>query len=133
MASRTKNCSERVRKGRLAKANEFLDAALLVEDEMADAAVNLYVLAGIAAADVICCATLGKHAIGENHAEAIQLLKQADRAVEQHLRNLLNLKSKVAYSETSATVTERKRVRRSAEALVEAARRTSTTSGRRTP
>lgn len=75
MASRTKNCSERVRKGRLAKANEFLDAALLVDEEMTDAAVNLYVLAGIAAADVICCAKLGKHAVGENHAEAILLLK----------------------------------------------------------
>jgi hypothetical protein len=133
MASRTKSCAERVRKGRLAKANEFLDAALLVEDEMANAAVNLYVLAGIAAADAICCTRLGKHAIGENHAEAILLLKQADREVEQHLRNLLNLKSKAAYAETSATVAERKRVRRSAEALVEAARRTSTTGGRRSP
>jgi hypothetical protein len=132
MTPRAKSCSERVRKGRLAKANEFLDAALLLDDDMADAAVNLYVLAGIAAADVICCTRLGQHAVGENHTEAVLLLKQADRDVEQHLRNLLNLTSKAAYTETPVTVAEHKKARRSAETLVEAARRTSATSGRRT-
>ena len=133
MTPPTKSCSERVRKGSLAKATEFLDAALLLDDDMTDAAVNLYVLAGIAAADVICCVRLGKHAVGENHTEAVLLLKQADRDVEQHLRNLLNLKSKAAYTETPVTAAEHMKARRSAETLVEAARRTSATSGRRTP
>jgi hypothetical protein len=40
--------------GRLKKATQFLDAAIVIDDEMSDAAVTLLVNAGIAAADVIC-------------------------------------------------------------------------------
>lgn len=40
-------------------------------NEVADAYVTLCVHAGIAAPDVICCASLGEHAQGENHSEAI--------------------------------------------------------------
>jgi hypothetical protein len=130
MVVRTKNCPELIRKGRLTKANEFLDAALIIEGEMTDAFVSLCIHAGIAAADVICCARLGKHAVGENHSDAISLLAHADRNVQQHLRTLLTLKSKVEYTHLSATATERKKARRAAEVLVEAARRTSTMSGR---
>ena len=43
-----------VRLGRLKKATQFLDAAIVIDDEMSDAAVTLLVNAGIAAADVIC-------------------------------------------------------------------------------
>jgi hypothetical protein len=35
--------------------------------------------AGVAAADVICCIALGKHAIGEDHHEARDLLVPAAR------------------------------------------------------
>jgi hypothetical protein len=97
---------------------------------MTDAFVSLCIHAGIRAEDVICCDRLGKHAVGENHNEAISLLAQADRNVQQHLRTLLSLKSKVEYTHLSATATERKKSRRAAEALVEAARRTSAMSGR---
>lgn len=60
-------CSEQVRAGRLENAKQFLRAAELVkefsdEDEIADAYVTLCVHAGIAAADVICCARLGRYA-----------------------------------------------------------------------
>ena len=130
MAARTRSCPELVRQGRLTKANEYFDAALVIEDEMTDAFVSLCVLAGIAAADVICCARLGIHAVGENHNEAISLLGRADRDVEQHLRTLLNFKSKVSYTHLPATATEQKRAKRAVVALVEAARRTSITSGR---
>lgn len=131
MTGRTKTCSEAIRLGRLKKATEFLDAALCIEDETPEASMNLLVLAGIAAADVICCSRLGKYAVGENHNEAISLLAQSEPSVEKHLHTLLNLKSKVAYTHQSASTTERKKARRAAEALVEAARRASMPRSRR--
>jgi hypothetical protein len=92
--------------------------------------VDLRVDAGIAAADVICCARLGLHAAGENHNEAVALLRQAEPGAEKHLRTLLNLKSKVAYSHQPAANDERKKVCRAADALVEAARRISAEAAR---
>lgn len=123
MTERTRPSSETIRLGRLNKATQFLDAAIIIDDEMPDASMSLLVNAGIAAADVICGARLGKYAAGENHNEAVALLGKADPGVEKHLRTLLNVKSKVAYTHQSATSDERKKSRRAAEALVEAARR----------
>lgn len=125
MAGRTRSCTTPIRLGRLKKATEFLDTALLNENQAPDAAANLFVLAGIAAADVICCARLGQYAAGENHNEAAALLKRADPTVEKHLRTLLGMKTKAAYTHQTPTRDERKKARRAAEALVEAARRTS--------
>ncbi|OBY30914.1 hypothetical protein [Mycolicibacter kumamotonensis] len=124
MAGRTRSCSDAFRLGRLKKATEFLDTALLVAGQKPDAATNLFVLAGIAAADVICCARLGRYAVGENHNEAAALLKQADPTVEKHLRTLLGVKTKAAYTHLTPTTDERKKAKRAAEALAEAARRT---------
>ncbi|HEY9302856.1 MAG TPA: hypothetical protein VIO95_01030 [Mycobacterium sp.] len=85
--------------------------------------MDLFVDAGIAAADVICCFRLGVHAAGENHSEAVSLLDKAEPAVAKYLRALLNLKSKVAYTHLSVTSRERKKASRAAEKLVEAAGR----------
>lgn len=123
MAGRTRPSSSTIRAGRLKKATEFLDAAGLIVDDAPDAAMSLYVLSGIAAADVLCCVRLGKYAIGENHNGAVNLLKQADATLDRHLLTLLNIKSKVAYTHQSATADERKKARRAAETLEEAARR----------
>lgn len=125
MTGRTRPCSTAIRRGRLKKATEFLDTALRVEDEAPDAAANLFILGGIAAADVICCARLGQYAAGENHNEAAAWLKKADPRVEKHLRTLLGVKTKVAYTHETPTADERKKARRAAEALLEAARRAS--------
>jgi hypothetical protein len=70
MMRRTKDCTDTIRIGRLEKANEFHEAAVLIEDDVPNASVDLLIDAGIAAADVICCARLGVHATGENHNEA---------------------------------------------------------------
>ena len=109
------------------KAVEFLDAATLIadDDEFSNASVNLLVNAGIAAADVVCCVRLGVHAKGENHNEAADLLSKADPALQKHLRVLLGLKSKVAYTHEPVSKQEQTKSNRAAEALVEAARRTS--------
>lgn len=127
MTVRTGPCRAGYAEGRLKKATEFLDAATLIADDDAysNASVNLLVNAGIAASDVICCVRLGVHAKGENHDEAASLLAKADPAVERHLRVLLGVKSKVAYTHEPVSAQERKKSTRAAEALVETARRTS--------
>jgi hypothetical protein len=119
-----------IRQGRLGKAKQFMEAANLVRDfaddeDIADAYTTLCIHAGIAASDVICCAHLGEHALGENHNEAIGLLAKADKDASRHLGVLLGLKTKSGYSHTSVTAEEVKRAGRAAEALVERARRTS--------
>src|SRR5438105_12000882 len=102
MSPRTVPCPKPVRLGRLRKAEQFLAAAndLLDADGSgpADAYVSLCVNAGIRAGDVICCAVLGKHSVGEDHREAVALLKQADKEAAKHLDVLLGMKTKAAYT-----------------------------------
>jgi dihydropteroate synthase len=127
--ARTVACTREMRRGRLRKAGGFLEAANLLADqspaeaESADAFVTLCIHAGIAASDVICCARLGEHAQGDNHTEAVTLLRKADSESARHLQVLLGMKTKVGYSHTGATEAEVKRAGRAAEALLEAARR----------
>jgi len=126
--ARTRVCDEATRRGRLTKATTFLEQGeiilLLAEEErdVADAVVTLLVHAGIAAADVICCARLGEHAHGESHAEAIGLLERADPGAVKHLKVLLALKTQAGYSALRTTPSNLKRARRSAAHLVEAAK-----------
>ncbi len=116
-------CNASVTSGRLAKANEFFDAAEHLEDEMPSAAGDLYVDAGIAAADVICCARLGVHSNTSNHSDARALLKKADNGSERHLATLLNFKNKAAYTHEPITATECKKMNRAAGHLLETAKR----------
>jgi hypothetical protein len=114
-----------IRRGRLLKAEQFILAANLIRDkaddheDVADAYVTLCVHAVIAASDVICCTSMGEHAQGENHNEAVGLLMKADKDAAKHLNTLLKLKTKSSYSHTPATTDEFKRAGRAAEALVE--------------
>lgn len=78
-----RDCNSAVVSGMLAKAIEFFDAAVYLEDGMPSAAGDLYVNAGIAAADVICCVRLGTHSNTGNHHEARNLLKKADSGSER--------------------------------------------------
>jgi hypothetical protein len=119
-----RNCDAVVTAGRMSKANEFYEAAEYLGDGMPNAAGDLYVDAGIAASDVICCVRLGVHSNTGNHSEAIALLKRAGSGFEQHLNTLLNLKNKAAYTHQDLTVAELKKMNRAAEHLVEAARQT---------
>jgi hypothetical protein len=110
------------------KAEGFLRAAdeiclLDAASELQDPVVTLYVHAGIAATDVICCARLAKYSVGDNHAEAIALLKAADSPSAKHLQTLLSMKSKVGYSHERASPGDATKAGRAAGALVEAARR----------
>ena len=123
-----KPCSAEMRAGRLAKAKQFLQAAELIEpseaDDIADAYVTMCVHAGIAAADVICCARLGRHHQGDNHTEAVALLKKAGATDEaKRLATLLSLKSKAGYTHLPSSSADVKKAGRSAKELVEAAER----------
>ncbi|MEV0355947.1 hypothetical protein AB0H71_07760 [Nocardia sp. NPDC050697] len=121
MAGR-RDCDSVVTAGRLSKANEFFDAAQYLGAEMPNAAGDLYVDAGIAASDVLCCVRLGVHSNTGHHGEAVALLKQADSRSERHLSTLLNFKNKVAYTHQDLTPAELKKMNRAAEHLVEAAK-----------
>ena len=116
-------CDSAVIAGRMSKANEFLAAADHLGKELPNAAGDLYVDAGIAAADVICCVRLGAHSNTGNHSEAVALLKRADGGCERHLSTLLSLKAKAAYTHQDLTAAELKKMNRAAERLVESARR----------
>lgn len=118
-----RDCDSVVISGRLDKATEFFDAAEHLEDDMRNAAGDLYVDAGIAAADVICCVRLGVHSNSGNHNEACTLLKKADAGSERHLSTLLGLKNKAAYTHEVISAAECKRMNRAAAHLLEAARR----------
>ncbi len=118
-----RDCDSAVTAGRLSKANEFFDAADQLGEEMPNAAGDLYVDAGIAAADVICCVRLGVHSNTGNHNEAVALLKKADSGSERHLNTLLNLKNKAAYTHQDLSSAELKKMNRAAEHLVGTAKR----------
>lgn len=128
MSVRTTPCPKPVRSGRLRKAGQFLDAATDVlaladdQDDIGDAYVTLCVHAGIAAADVLCCAGLGTYASGQDHNEAIAMLKQLDGTAAGHLNTLLNLKTKAGYTSNAVSAAEVKRAERAATDLVKRAR-----------
>lgn len=122
--SRTRPCDARTRDGRLQKANEFLVGAEAIPPGSNDAYVALCVLAGVAAADVVCCASLGEHASGSNHNEAVALLARVDKQQSGCLRTLLGMKSQAEYQAANVSDGNRVRAGRAAAALVDAARRT---------
>ena len=73
MTARTVAADASMRRGRLAKAEQFTTAAADLRHspggtaDLDDVYVTLCVHAGIAAADVICASKLGVHAQGQNH------------------------------------------------------------------
>jgi hypothetical protein len=127
MMARARPCSAAVRRGRLAKAKQFRRGAELLADtgdddhDLADAYVTLCIHAGIAAADVICCARLARHAQGDNHSDAVDLLASVSATLAASLDLLLKMKTRSAYSELNATAGDRRRAQRAADKLLAAA------------
>lgn len=125
--ARTVGCTHTTRVGRLAKAQQFWLAAQTIEDfaddeaTVTDAYTTLAIHAGIAAADVICCARLGEHARGDDHDEAVSLLASADKARAKDLAMLLRMKTRAGYSHEPTSRTDRQRARRAAARLAQAA------------
>ncbi|GAA1469937.1 hypothetical protein [Microbacterium thalassium] len=124
-AKRTVTCSPVERAGRQARAEEFWQSAedLRELDDGSNAVLSLYVLAGIAASDVVCCARLGEYSKSENHADAIGLLRRADPSLVPPLQRLLSRKSESAYGVAPMSATRVTEARSAADKLVRAARR----------
>ncbi len=131
MTPRTRRCDEGTIAGRLRKAEQFLEAAETIrevaddEHDVADALVTLYVHAGVAAADVLCCIALGEHAQGERHDEALDLLTRVrphGPDLAKSLRPLLGIKTRAGYSDRPVTREDCTRAQRHAAKLVRAAR-----------
>ncbi|WP_156401880.1 hypothetical protein [Agromyces sp. Soil535] len=94
---------------RASHARAFMAAAELVDALADDAGIeskanllgSLAVLAGIAASDAICGASLGERAAGENHTDAVVLLKRAsppEDSSSAQLKRLLDAKTTTQYS-----------------------------------
>lgn len=131
MATRTRECDESFTRGRLRKAEQFLDSAAMIRDiaddeaEVGDALATLCVHAGIAASDVICCKALGHHVQGDDHHQAVAELSKVlpdGKDLGKDLRALLAMKNRAGYAAPPVSAEERKRAWRRAESLVEAAR-----------
>jgi hypothetical protein len=128
---KTRRCDDATARGRLRKAEQFLEAAMSIRDladdeaDVGDAFVTLCIHAGIAAADVLCCVALGVHAQGDDHGEAVGLLatvRPEGEDTSKALRVLLAMKTKAGYSPQAVSGDDRKRALRSVERLVTAAR-----------
>ncbi len=131
MSTRTSPCDQTTKSGRVKKAYQFLEAAETIRDvaddevEIGDAFVTLCVHAGIAAADAICCEALGEYSRGQDHNEAVQLMKRVrpgGSELANALSALLGLKTRAEYSGQAVTADQQKRAERNARKLVEAAR-----------
>lgn len=75
-----------------------------------DGAVSNAILAGVHLIDAFCLQHLGRRSDGGNHAEALNLLSQANtvdpeirRRVAAHVEGLLSQKNRVQYSDSAAT------------------------------
>lgn len=130
MSPRTRPCPPGHAAGRLRKAREFWEQVAtvraLADDEnlVATTVVSLSVLAGIAAADAICCLALGRHATGESHAEAARLIQSVEPGGKSHARDLqvlVGLKTHAQYGADPPTIDDTRRARRTAGRLVAAA------------
>jgi len=131
MATRMRECDEAFVKGRLGKAEQFLQSAAALRDvaddeaEYGDSVVTLCVHAGIAASDVICCNALGHFVQGDDHTQAVAELSKVTPdggRLGKDLRALLQMKTRAGYGGPVVTADQRKRAWRRAESLVEAAR-----------
>lgn len=109
---RKDDCSKADARSRLRRAESFLVVAEMVlgeqvETPATDDAINLSgvsaalaVLAGIAAADAVCCYRLGIRARGQDHAQAVDLVKQVvphGDSLARDLDRLLDLKDNAHY------------------------------------
>lgn len=119
------SCGAGDARNRLATAREYQELATLKGEENTGPARNVAagnaVLAGIAAADAICCLRLGRRAAGSDHMDAVPLLGQVDRALSRQLSTLLGTKPAAHYGESFIGGPTLARALRAMDALVAAA------------
>lgn len=124
-SGRTVPCDNSYAVARFRKAESFAFTAeldpLSEDATQRSVAVSNAVLAGIAAADAICCSSLGKRSAGSNHEQAVALLAETPGMGQDagyYLRMLLSTKYKAQYDSRNPTISETKRALRSMRALI---------------
>lgn len=105
-------------------ALEHWDAAedLALNENGSSSILSLYILAGVAASDAICCAKLGEYSKSPNHADAVAVLRRADPRLTTSLQRLLSHKTEANYGVERLSTTRVAEARAAASRLVEAAR-----------
>jgi hypothetical protein len=125
--ARTKACNAADARSRLRQARLYLEVAELVANdkpgEHATVATGNAVLAGIAAADAICCSAAGERYRGDDHRQSAELLGQVtgDLQLAGTLRDLLDLKDASHYGIRNVQVRGARTALRKAARLVGAA------------
>lgn len=125
---RTTSCSVEEARLRLRAARAYLEAARLAladdREEFASVAAGNAVLAGIAAADALCCKGLGSRARSQDHRQAAELVKTASTKGPRHktlLLRLLDLKDESHYGFLNISAGAASRAVKSAGELVDGA------------
>lgn len=116
-------CAAQEARARLEKAQSFFEVAEAASGSNDDPATSNAVLAGIAAADAVCCHRLGRRSASEDHTDALALLREADPALEPLLRRLLSSKHKAQYDARPVPAGEAEQAVKRARRLVNAAKR----------
>jgi len=106
---------------------KFVEVAELVEAESevaasANVSASLAVLAGIAASDAACCVALGRRSRGQDHRQAIELLREVSPGgpdAARLLQRLLDLKDSSHYGVITLSGEALKTALRGARALVD--------------
>ena len=121
--SRQPSCGPAEARARAKVARLYLTVADLVKGETdprawANVAVGNAVLAGIAAADAICCTALGRRSRDSDHRLAAELLDMVDKGLGKALRTLLEVKDLAHYGEGLVVASKVSQALRAAERLV---------------
>lgn len=125
--AQTAKCNRNDARIRLAHAKKFLEVAEMVaveEDAIpasASVAAALAVLAGIAASDAACCASLEQRSRGQDHRQAVALVQQVSPGgveAAKHLDRLLAIKDTAHYGIIHVSSPELKSALRNAQSLV---------------
>jgi hypothetical protein len=136
-SSRTQPCDLAQARSRLRQATALVDAAELVlefaeADDVATpgVAASLAVLSGIAASDAVCCAKLRSRSRGQNHRDAVPLLRSVvplGAAMAKDLERLVLRKDNAHYgmafisdSEARTMVAWARRLEGNAQKVIEA-------------
>lgn len=124
--TRQHSCGRREAQQRARIAARYLAIAEIAATGDPDAAdrnvsAGNAVLAGIAAADALCCLRLGKRSRDADHAAAVKLLQQIDKDLGQALHTVLGVKDFAHYGHDFLPVMRLTSVLRAARKLVERA------------
>lgn len=119
-------CGKAAARARLAVAMEYQNLAnsisIVNTDSARNATAGNAVLAGIAAADAICCIRLGERSASSDHSDAVTLLAKVDKKLAQDLATLIGQKPISHYGDTFVGLESLRSCMRAMDRLIETAK-----------